>query len=93
MSSLDKILLIYYLAINITLFVFMGYDKLRAKSNSWRVPVATLFTLAIAGGGLGGFAGMFLFRHKTKKPLFYIVFVFAVVIHIALVYFIKDISA
>ncbi|HHW39538.1 MAG TPA: DUF1294 domain-containing protein, partial [Bacillales bacterium] len=47
----------------------------------------------IAGGGLGGFAGMFLFRHKTKKPLFYIVFVFAVVIHIALVYFIKDISA
>jgi uncharacterized membrane protein YsdA (DUF1294 family) len=47
-------------------------DKIKAKKNRWRIPEATLLGLCAAGGSLGGIIGMYLFRHKTKHPKFYI---------------------
>lgn len=49
----------------ITCLVF-GYDKGCAKRGKWRVPERTLFLLAALGGAPGAYAGMLLFRHKTK---------------------------
>jgi len=91
LTSTAKFIIIYYIALNLILFLTMGYDKLRAKKEAWRVPESSLFALALAGGGTGGFLGMLLFHHKNKKPLFYIVFLFSIIIHIALIYFINDI--
>ncbi|MEA4816611.1 MAG: DUF1294 domain-containing protein [Lachnospiraceae bacterium] len=91
MTSAGKFIVVYYIAVSLILFFAMGYDKLRAKKEAWRISEASLFTLALIGGGIGGFFGMFLFHHKNRKPLFYIVFLFSVIIHIALVYFINDI--
>jgi uncharacterized membrane protein YsdA (DUF1294 family) len=66
----------------------MAIDKMRAKKQQWRVPESTLFIMALLGGAVGGFGGMFLCHHKTKKPQFYIIYTIALVLHFALLYFI-----
>ncbi len=35
-----------------------------------RIPEKSLFLLAIVGGSVGLLAGMYSFRHKTRKPSF-----------------------
>ena len=68
------ILLLLSLAMNIAAFVLMGLDKARAKKGAWRIPEATLLLVTALMGGLGGTAGMFFFRHKTKHWYFRIGF-------------------
>ena len=65
-----SVLLSAALGMNVAAFVLMGVDKARAKRGAWRIPEATLFLVAALMGGLGGTAGMFLFRHKTKHWYF-----------------------
>jgi uncharacterized membrane protein YsdA (DUF1294 family) len=50
----------------------MLIDKQKAKKNRWRIPEKVLLGISFIGGSLGGIIGMYLFRHKTKHPLFYI---------------------
>ena len=66
----NKILFYYLLIINILGFLIMGFDKHQAKRANRRIPENTLFTFAIIGGGIGTITGMYVFHHKTKKPLF-----------------------
>lgn len=63
-------LLVYLLLINAVGFVFMLVDKRRAQKNLWRISESTLLTVAILGGSIGSYAGMKVFRHKTRKPKF-----------------------
>ena len=63
-------LLIYLLTINALGFGIMLDDKQRARKKRWRIPEATLLTVAILGGSAGCFLGMRLCRHKTRKPKF-----------------------
>ncbi len=65
---------IYVLIINIVGFFAMWIDKIKAKRSSWRIAEKTLFTITLLGGGIGTIAGMYLFRHKTKKLRFTIGF-------------------
>lgn len=67
-------IIIYFLAINIIAFLAMWIDKAKAKKGAWRIKESTLFTLVLLGGGIGGIAGMYTFRHKTKKLYFTIGF-------------------
>lgn len=69
-----KNIVIYLLAINAITFLSMGFDKWKAKKGHWRTKEKTLLTLVLLGGGIGGIAGMYIFRHKTKKMRFYIGF-------------------
>ena len=69
-----KNILIYLVVINLITFVTMYVDKKKAKWGKWRIKESTLFTLVFLGGGIGGIAGMYLFRHKTKKKRFVIGF-------------------
>jgi len=63
----------YYLfTINAAALLLMRVDKLLAKNHCRRIPEAVLFGTAVLGGSLGGTLGMFLFRHKTKHPLFFV---------------------
>ncbi|MGM9605022.1 MAG: DUF1294 domain-containing protein [Faecousia sp.] len=66
------VILFYLLTINAVGLLIMLADKRRARKNLWRIPEATLLTVAILGGSVGCLAGMRLFRHKTRKPKFYI---------------------
>ena len=56
------------------LFVMMGLDKAKARRSAWRISEKTLFVFALLGGALGGTAGMFLFRHKTRHWTFRLLF-------------------
>ena len=47
-------------------------DKKRAKKKRWRIPEKTFFITAFLGGGIGVWAGMYLFRHKTRHWYFVI---------------------
>ena len=81
--------LLYLLAINVIAFLAMGIDKWKAKRGAWRIPEQTLLSLVLLGGGIGGIAGMYTFRHKTKKPRFFIGFPVILIMEIvALVYII-----
>ena len=51
-------------------FVLMGIDKRRAVRGAWRIRERTLFLCALLLGGVGGTAGMYAFRHKTKHLSF-----------------------
>ena len=59
-----------FLILNIVAFALYGIDKFKAKRGSWRIPEAVLFGIAMPGGTIGAIAGMFCFRHKTRKDLF-----------------------
>ncbi|RXI98749.1 DUF1294 domain-containing protein [Anaerobacillus alkaliphilus] len=50
--------------------VTMYVDKQRAKKGQWRISEYSLFMLAIAGGSIGIYLGMKLFRHKTMHLSF-----------------------
>lgn len=65
---------IYLIIINVVGFLAMWIDKIKAKRGSWRIPEKTLFTITFLGGGFGTIAGMYTFRHKTKKLYFTIGF-------------------
>ena len=69
-----KYIIIYVIAINLIAFLAMYIYKRRARNASWRIKESTLFTLVLLGGGIGGIAGMYTFRHKTKKMQFVIGF-------------------
>ena len=82
--GLSKILL-YLVTINLIAFFAMGIDKWKAKREAWRIPEQTLLSLVLLGGGIGGIAGMYVFRHKTKKPKFFIGFPVILITEIVLV--------
>lgn len=64
---------IYYLwLINAVAFVVYGIDKLKAQKRLWRIPEATLLMLAVAGGSIGAWVGMMVWRHKTRHLKFQI---------------------
>lgn len=69
-----KNVLIYLVVINLITFLAMYIDKRKAKWGTRRTKESTLFTLVLLGGGIGGIAGMHLFRHKTKKIRFVVGF-------------------
>lgn len=63
-------IIIYFLVINLIGFAVMFIDKQKAKRGSWRIPENTIFIITAIGGGIGTIAGMYIFRHKTKKWTF-----------------------
>jgi uncharacterized membrane protein YsdA (DUF1294 family) len=58
------------LPLNLITFVIYGLDKWKAQHNQWRISERTLLSLAVFGGAAGAWAGMQLFRHKTRHKLF-----------------------
>ena len=93
-SEIIGIGLFYMVVVNVAAFLLYGIDKKRAEKQKWRIPEATLLTVAAIGGGCGAFLGMKYFRHKTKhwkfKILVPIFMVIQIVILIAIiVYFVR----
>ena len=81
-------IIIYLAIINIIAFLMYGVDKWNAKHALRRIPEKTLLGIAVAGGSIGAYAGMQLFRHKTRKPKFYIGVPAIFVIQLAIVLYI-----
>ena len=62
-------LLIIYIVINALTFITFAADKFKAFRNKYRISEKSLLIMSVFGI-FGGLAGMFIFRHKIRKPLF-----------------------
>jgi uncharacterized membrane protein YsdA (DUF1294 family) len=60
----------YTFLINILSFTYMFIDKQKAIKAQWRISEKTFFMMAVAGGSIGVYLGMKVFRHKTKHRTF-----------------------
>ena len=80
-----NLLLCWLLAVNLITFAYYAYDKRRARGARPRVPESVLHGLALAGGTLGAYLGMRLFRHKTVKGSFRLIFWTIAVLQVCLV--------
>lgn len=77
-TTLALILLIW----NLITFAVMGIDKRKSVKNKKRISESTLLLLAFLLGSLGVITAMFIFHHKTKKPLFIITVPIAIAINV-----------
>jgi uncharacterized membrane protein YsdA (DUF1294 family) len=75
----------WLIAFNIVTFVAFGYDKAVAPQGATRVPEAILLALTLLGGCIGAMIARPLFRHKTQKTSFRLIFWPCVIVSIALV--------
>ena len=62
-------LLILLAIVNIVSLGLFGVDKLKSIRGAWRIPESKLLLAGLCGP-FGGYAGMLLFRHKTRKTKF-----------------------
>ena len=65
-----KLFAIYLVVMNVLGVAVMWSDKKRARLHRWRIPEKVLFGVSLLGGSAGTWAGMYLFRHKTKHWYF-----------------------
>ena len=70
MTRAKPIALCVWLAVNLAALLLYGLDKRRARRGQWRIPERTLLLVTWLLGGVGAYAGMRLFRHKTKHWYF-----------------------
>ena len=80
--------IVYLVIMNIIGLAVMGIDKSKAKRHAWRIPEKVLFLVSILGGSAGTWAGMYLFRHKTKHWYFVIGMPVIFFLHIAVAVYI-----
>jgi uncharacterized membrane protein YsdA (DUF1294 family) len=62
----------YVVGFGLITFLMYGYDKLQAIRGGRRVPEPALLLLSLVGGALGGWAGMLIWRHKTRHASFWV---------------------
>ena len=63
-------IIIFCLSMNIVGFTVCYWDKRAAVKGQWRVPEKNLLIMGLAGGAVGIFVAMLMFRHKTKHIQF-----------------------
>ena len=78
--------LVFLAILNIISLLFFGIDKLKSVRGGWRIPEVRLLLLALLGP-FGAYAGMLLFRHKTRKAKFILVPIFMFIQLYLIVYF------
>lgn len=61
-------------------FLYWG-DKRKARADTWRTPENVLHAVELAGGWPGALLAQQVFRHKTRKVSFQLVFWLIVLLH------------
>ncbi|MBU1659221.1 DUF1294 domain-containing protein [bacterium] len=69
---MQKIILIYFIFINVSSFILYTFDKFKARVGGARISENLLHLFSALGGFLGSTLSMWIFRHKTKKVSFLI---------------------
>ncbi|RMO83611.1 hypothetical protein ALQ33_01475 [Pseudomonas syringae pv. philadelphi] len=72
------------LGMSLLAFVLYRHDKRQAGNGGQRTPENVLHTLELLGGWPGALLAQQLFRHKTRKVSFQVVFWLVVLVHQAL---------
>ena len=63
-------IIVYLIILNVVTFLVFGLDKWKAKRRKWRVREAALLLLAVLGGSIGAWVGMYVWHHKTLHKKF-----------------------
>ena len=87
--TLEKLIVIYLVAVNVVTFCMYGIDKWKAKRSKWRIPEATLLGLAVIGGSIGALLGMKVWHHKTMHKKFQFGIPLIILLQIALIIWIN----
>lgn len=69
-QSLSLAAALWLAAMNLIALLLMAWDKSCARKHRRRIPEKMLFLPAVLGGAAGGWAGMYLFHHKTRHWYF-----------------------
>jgi len=72
----------YFIIINVIEFILMGLDKFLSIKKMYRIPEIVLLIIPFLGGSIGGILGMIIFKHKTKKIKFKLLFTIALIVNI-----------
>ncbi|MCU0306511.1 MAG: DUF1294 domain-containing protein [Thermoleophilia bacterium] len=64
------VILIVLVVLNAWSFALFGIDKRRAREGGRRISERALIASGAVSGTVGAWAGVRVFRHKTRKPSF-----------------------
>ena len=64
----------WFVFISLVAFLWHGRDKAAARHGRARTPEARLHALELIGGWPGAGLAMLVFRHKTRKPSYLVVY-------------------
>jgi uncharacterized membrane protein YsdA (DUF1294 family) len=70
-----------YGLVSMVTFLLYWSDKRKARADAWRIPENVLHAVELAGGWPGALLAQQVFRHKTRKVPFQVVFWFIVLLH------------
>jgi uncharacterized membrane protein YsdA (DUF1294 family) len=70
-----------YLALSAIAVLLYWRDKRQARADGWRTPEKVLHAVELLGGWPGALLAQQLFRHKTRKLSFQLVFWLIVLLH------------
>ena len=82
-----KLFAIYLVVMNVLGVAVMWSDKRRARLHRWRIPEKVLFGVSLLGGSAGTWAGMYLFRHKTKHWYFVVGIPLIILVQAAILFY------
>jgi uncharacterized membrane protein YsdA (DUF1294 family) len=71
---LPTVVPVFYVAASIAAAIAYRLDKSAASRNAWRTPETTLHVMALIGGWPGALVAQQVFRHKSRKLSFRLVF-------------------
>ena len=84
--------MLYYLfIINLVTFFVFAIDKRKAMKHRYRIPEKNLFGLAIVGGSVGAWLGMYVWRHKTRVWYFVVGIPTILILQITAIFYLLEI--
>ncbi|WP_347905957.1 DUF1294 domain-containing protein [Pseudomonas purpurea] len=81
LRGISPIPLAAYGAVSLLALFLYWNDKRQARADQWRTPEKVLHAVEFAGGWPGALLAQQLFRHKTRKVSFQLVFWIIVLLH------------
>jgi len=79
--DISKFYLAYIVVMSVVAFLVFYQDKTNARRGRFRTRERTLHILSLAGGAFGGLLAMIIFKHKTRKHVFWVVQLVGITLH------------
>ncbi|MDQ0124012.1 uncharacterized membrane protein YsdA (DUF1294 family) [Pseudomonas lini] len=81
LGGISRVPLVAYGIVSALAFLLYWSDKRKARLDHWRIPENVLHGLELAGGWPGALLAQQVFRHKTRKLSFQLLFWMIVLLH------------
>jgi uncharacterized membrane protein YsdA (DUF1294 family) len=81
LGGISRVPLAAYGIVSVLAFLLYWSDKRKARLDRWRIPENVLHAVELAGGWPGALLAQQVFRHKTRKLSFQVLFWVIVLLH------------